>query len=111
MKAMYFNLEDDFPVMVIPDADAHMDGHPVLTYSYALFRFEPGDKKLKTDLDQMLAPDKIKNPNYLGTLYFDQPYKAYTYTSDGLNELTGDQVESLISKINGYRQNPTLWRL
>lgn len=30
---MYFNIDDELPVMVIPDADAHMNGHPVLTYS------------------------------------------------------------------------------
>jgi len=109
---MYFNLNDEFQVTVIPDADAHMDGHPVLTYSYTLYRFESGHKKrLKDDLERMLGPDKINNPGYLGTLYFDQPYKAFSYTSGGKDELTGDQVESLIRMISNYRQNPTLWRL
>jgi hypothetical protein len=111
MKAMYFTLEDKLPVMVIPDADAHMDGHPVLTYSYVLYRFTPGQKKLKADLDRMLSPDKIKNPDYLGTIYFDQPYKAFTYTSDGINKLSDDQVEILIKMVSNYRQNPNLWRL
>ena len=76
--------------MVIPDADAHMDGHPVLTYSYALYRVPPGTVRWETgNNDALLTPDKRKDPDYLGTIYFDQPYKAYTYTCDGMNELSG----------------------
>ncbi|SMC59236.1 hypothetical protein [Pedobacter africanus] len=41
MKPMYFEIDEHLPVMVIPDADAHVDGHPVLTYSYTLYRARP----------------------------------------------------------------------
>ena len=112
MKPFYFTIESDLQVMVIPDADAHMDGHPVLTYSYTLYRTEPGaEQRQPASTDELLTPDKRKDPNYLGTIFFDQPYKAYTYTCDGMNELSGDQVQEIIEKITHYRSNPTLWRI
>jgi hypothetical protein len=112
LKPFYFKIEDSIQVMVIPDADAHMDGHPVLTYSYALYRVQPGGTKPDSEnVDALLTPDKRKNSDYLGTIYFDHPYKAFTYTCDGMNELSGDQVQEIIEKITHYRSNPTLWRV
>jgi hypothetical protein len=111
MKPFYFKIENDLKVMVIPDADAHMDGHPTLTYSYAIYMVAPGEDKKQTNTDALLTPERIKNPNYLGTIYFDQPYKAFTYTSDGMNELSGAEVKEIIDKITHYRTNPTLWRI
>jgi hypothetical protein len=49
MKPFYFKIENDLKVMVIPDADAHMDGHPTLTYSYAIFMVAPGEDKKQTN--------------------------------------------------------------
>lgn len=39
-----------------------------------------------------------------------QPYKGFTYASDGINERSGDQVQEIIEKITRYRTNPALWR-
>ena len=112
MKPFYFTIDDSVQVMVIPDADAHMDGHPVLTYSYTLYKVLPGaERSEKLNTDALLTADKRKDPDYLGTIFFDQPYKAFTYTCDGINELSGDQVQEVIEKINQYRNNPTVWRI
>ncbi|HKG07078.1 MAG TPA: hypothetical protein VKB19_11495 [Pedobacter sp.] len=112
MKPFYFTISDSIQVMVIPDADAHMDGHPVLTYSYTIYSVSPGAPKSETvNTDALLTPDKRKNPDYLGTIFFDQPYKAFTYTCDGINELNGDQVQDIIERITLYRTHQSLWRL
>jgi hypothetical protein len=112
MKPFYFKINESQPIMVIPDTDAHLDGHPVLTYSYTLYKSRPGHSvpnPVKTD--QLLEPDKRKNPDYLGTISFDLPYKAFSYISDGMNELSGDEVQEIIEKITRYRKNPNLWAI
>lgn len=112
MKPFYFLIEHRMEVMVIPDASGHMDGHPVLTYSYILYKVSQGAEKcLNENTDALLTPDKRKNPDYLGTIYFDQPGISYTYTSDGMNELSRGQVQEIIHNITNYRSNPTLWRV
>ncbi|WGQ10588.1 hypothetical protein QG516_02825 [Pedobacter gandavensis] len=112
MKPFYFSIEDNVQVMVIPDASAHMDGHPVLTYSYILYKVLHGAEKKPTEnIDALLTPEKRKDPDYLGTIFFDQPDMLYTYASDGVNKLSRDQVEEIIDKITHYRSNPTLWRV
>ena len=112
MKPFYFNINETMRIMVIPDADAHMDGHPVLTYSYTLYEANPVRyNTLSINSDQLLAPDKRKHPDYLGTIFFDLPDKSFTYISDGMNELSADQVQEIIDKISHYRHNPQLWKL
>jgi hypothetical protein len=38
----------------------------------------------------------------------DPPYQALTYICDGINELSGDQVQEMIERITNYRTNSTL---
>ncbi|WGQ10668.1 hypothetical protein QG516_03235 [Pedobacter gandavensis] len=59
----------------------------------------------------MLTPDKGKDPDYLGTIIFDQLDMLCTYASEGRNELSRDQVDEIIDRITRYRGNPTLWRI
>lgn len=110
MSPFFFTINSDMPVMVIPDTQAHMDGHPVVTYSYTLYRSQPGESEFKmSSVDKLLSPDKVKRTDYLGTLYFEQPYKSFSYTADGLNELDIDDVQQIIDMITAYRMNPEVW--
>ena len=112
MKPFYFKIEQNVQVMVIPDAAAHVDGHPVLTYSYTLYEVPSGSPHPGSAYaDALLTPDKRKNRNYFGTLVFDQTNGIYEYVCDGINELSGDQVQEIIQRITHYRENPTLWRI
>lgn len=112
MQPIYLKIDDHLPLMVIPESDAHIDGHPVLTYSYAIYRDEPGDgDHFSVDTEKLLAPDRIKHPHYLGFLVFEQPAKLFSYTADGKEALTGDQVGEIIEQITHYRENPALWRI
>ena len=110
MTPFFCKINNDVTIMVIPDTQAHVDGHPVLTYSYTLYRVQPGDSDVKmSSVDQLLVPDKIKHKDYLGTIYFDQPYKAFSYTADGMNQLDAEDVEQVIDLITEYRMNQELW--
>jgi hypothetical protein len=33
MQPFYFEVDRHIHLMIVPESDAHMDGHPVLTYS------------------------------------------------------------------------------
>jgi hypothetical protein len=110
MTPFYCTISGGMTVMVIPDTQAHVDGHPVLTYSYTLYRSMPSRPVEETAaVDKLLAPDKIKHKDYLGTIFFDQPYKAFSYTADGLNELEIEDVQLVIDQIIDYRMNSELW--
>jgi hypothetical protein len=70
MTPFYCTITGGMTVMVIPDTQAHVDGHPVLTYSYTLYRSMPSRPVEETAaVDKLLAPDKIKHKDYLGTIF------------------------------------------
>ena len=97
---------------VIPDADAHMDSHPVFTYNYTLYKVLPATASdEKVEIDVLLIADKRKHPNYLGTIFFDRPNKGFNYASDDIVGLSGDQVQEIIERITLYRTNLALWRV
>jgi len=112
MIPFYFTINETMPIMVVPDANSHMDGHPVLTYSYTLYEANSDLYNMPSiDIDSNLASAKQKNPDYLGTIFFDLPDKSFTYISDGMRQLSGDEVQETIEKISHYRHNPDQWRI
>lgn len=110
MSAIFFSI-NSLPVMVIPDTQAHLDGHAVITYTYSIFK-DTGisDPALEASKSSELHLTKHTDPNYLGYITFEDPGKLFTYTADGQKDLTADQVEEIIEQISHYRDNPDLWR-
>jgi len=110
MKPIYLQVDDKLQLMIIPDSDAHVDGHPVLTYSYAIYKREQQrfDNEF-IDTSRLLTPDKRNNPNYLGTLTFEYPGKLFTYAADGPGALSSAGVQELIEQLTHFRENPSLW--
>jgi len=52
---------------------------------------------------------EVKNdPDYLGYITFEQPGKLFSYTADGICEISSDEVEEVIEIINHYRDTPRL---
>jgi len=111
MQPLYFEIEGKTPIMAIPDADAHVDGHPVLTYRYAIYKDDNPNEHHTVDTAKLLSTDRMKNRNYMGTLTFEQPGKIFSYTADGYQELESREVEEVIECISHYRDNPALWQL
>ncbi|RYY36809.1 MAG: hypothetical protein EOP46_05110 [Sphingobacteriaceae bacterium] len=111
MVPIYFTINENLPLMIIPDTQAHVDGHPVLTYRYNVY-FDKGlddsnDQKEKED--SLLLQSKT-DPSYMGHITFEEPGHLFTYTADGSRELTSGQVEEIIENINHYRDHPPLWQ-
>jgi len=112
MKAFYILMKDITPIMVIPDVNAHVDGHPILTSSYALYKSDGSQDRIDTlNTDKLLAPEKLKHPDYLGTIFYDEPDHSISYDADGLNELSAYEVEDIIKQINSYRKNSGIWQI
>lgn len=101
MKPIYISLNTRRKLMVIPDTDAHLNSHPVLSYSYSIY-------KDGIEHDQ-LRLEKKQNPYYLGEIIFKGPDHLVEYQQEGNERLDETEVQQLIKEINHYRDNPNLW--
>lgn len=110
MKPIYLTVRHDLPLMIIPDSQAHADGHPVLTYTYSIFR-DKADPFEAIAKENKLHLSKNDDPDYFGFITFEQPGKLFSYTANGPNFLTRDEIQLLIEEINDYRDTPKRWML
>ncbi|CAM3946397.1 hypothetical protein MUGA111182_18750 [Mucilaginibacter galii] len=111
MSAIFFSIDTDMPIMVIPDTQAHANGHDVITYTYSVYRdTSASNPALERSKESELHLQKHTDPNYMGYITFEDPGKLFTYTADGKQELSSDQVEEIIEQISHYRDNPSMWR-
>jgi hypothetical protein len=112
MKPIYLTVMDELPLMIIPDSQAHADGHPVLTYTYSIYRDKRKEEGNELpDPETLLTTEKKNDPAYMGYITFEQPGKLFTYTSDGKERLTSDEVEEIIEQISEYRDSPQMWNI
>jgi hypothetical protein len=111
MKPLFFNLDKTLALMVIPDTEAHLDGHAILTYTYSIFRDRDNGNPLQSlSKESKLHLKRTNDPDYYGYITFENPGQLFTYTSGEQNELTSEQVMELIEEISEVRNNPSLWR-
>ena len=47
----------------------------------------------------------------MGYITFEQPGCLFTYTADGMTELSSDEVEEIIEQISEYRDTPSMWQI
>jgi len=112
MQSIFLKIDNDLSLMAIPDTQAHLDGHPVLTYTYSIFKNPPTTGNFDSQQqDQLIQPDKKTNPDYMGTLTFEQPDKLFSYEADGLLSLSSDEVQQIIEQLTHHRENPNLWAI
>lgn len=110
MKPLYITLENQLKLMVIPDTQAHLDGHTIITHTYSVFLdTNTGNPLLARSKESTLHLEQIKDPNYYGFITFELPGTLFTYTADGQQELSSDEVTEIIEHLNDIRDNPKLW--
>lgn len=109
MQPIFFTVGTDLPVMIIPDSQAHINGHPVLTYTYSIYR--NNKKHNERSIERNLHLTKNTDPDYMGYITFEQPGKLFTYTADGRQELNSDEVQEIIEMISHHRDTPGMWTL
>jgi len=108
MRPIFFTLTSKLRLMVIPDTEAHLDGHPVISYTYSLFIDRDHEEQV-LDKESTLHLDKITDPDYLGFVAFEQPANVFSYTA-GQHELSIPEVEEVIELLTKFRDNPSFWR-
>jgi hypothetical protein len=111
MKPIYITVGNELPLMVIPDSQAHLDGHTILTYTYSIYKNTQDAPNDIFQQESELHLEKHKNPNYMGFITFENPGHVFTYTDDGHDRLTSDEVEEVIELISHYRDTPRLWSI
>ena len=111
MKPFLITVDSGLKLMIVPDSDAHADGHPVLTYSYSIYKSKQADIYEPADSDTLLLAEKRVNPDYRGTIIFEQPDKLFNYVDDGPERISPMEVQEAIEQITAYRDNPAIWRL
>ncbi len=97
--------------MVIPDTQARANGHAIITYTYSIYKDNGnGNIDLERTKESEVHLTRHTDPDYMGFITFEKPDKLFTYTPDGPERLSADQVEEVIEQITYYRDNPGLWR-
>jgi len=96
--------------MIIPDTMAHMDGHPILTYTYSIFLDTGFNSPLQArSKESVLHLEKIDDPNYLGHITFEKPGQLFNYTADTDNPLNSDEIQEIIENLTEVRDDPSMW--
>jgi hypothetical protein len=96
--------------MAIPDTQAHLDGHIVITYTYSIFLdIDAGNPLIGRSKESTLHLEDIEDPNYYGYITFERPGSIFSYTPDGKQHLTRAEVEEVIEHLSDIRDNPSLW--
>lgn len=112
MKPIHITIAKKRPLVIIPDSHAHVDGHPVLTYTYSVYNDQKkGDKDLVLSKEASLHLEKNDDPDYMGYITFEQPGRLFTYTADGATDLSSDEVQEIIEQVSEYRDTPERWQI
>jgi hypothetical protein len=111
MNPFYITINRTDQLMIVPDIEEHIDGHPILTYIYSIFSGKDGpftaeDLRIK---ENTLHLDKTTNKNYLGCVKFDVPGKLFTYMPSDEKRLSTTEIEEVIQNISHYRDDPQQW--
>jgi hypothetical protein len=110
MKPLLFQLEQGYPLMVIPDTAAHLDGHTIITPTHSIFLdIGAGSPLISRSKESTLHLERISHAGYFGYITFELPGKLFTYAADGQRELNNDEVQEVIEHLSHIRDNPALW--
>ena len=108
MKPIFFTVDNSLPLKIIPDTQAHLDGHTVIAYNYNVF-FDSTKNDPSAALAKELHTDKMTDPDYYGYITFEKPGHIFSYTPGDQLTLTRNEIEEIIERLNHYRNNPELW--
>jgi hypothetical protein len=111
MTPLFFTLGNRLHLMIIPDTEAHLDGHTIITHTYSIFKDVAGGNPIQSkSKENFLHLDRINDPDYYGYITFEKPGKLFNYTHNGERNLSGDEVEEVIEQLSHIRDNPSSWK-
>jgi hypothetical protein len=96
--------------MVIPDTQAHLDGHAIVIHPYSIFLdIGAGNALMARSKESTLDLNKNNDPDYCEYIATEKAGYMFTYTADGERKLSAGEVTELIEHLNYVRDNSTLW--
>ena len=110
MKPIFVTVNNILEIMVVPDSEVHLDGHPIITYSYNLYLMSRNASNDKCNLEDQAELARPSKTNYMGVI-FSNATGVYTYDTNGPLELSEKELNEVIQKIDDYRNSPSLWHL
>ncbi|WPU92669.1 hypothetical protein SNE25_25430 [Mucilaginibacter sabulilitoris] len=110
MKPIFYTLNSNLPIMIIPDSQAHFDGHGILTYTYSIYIDKQNNDPIQEiSKETQLHLTKINDPDYLGYITFEQPGRVYNYTGNGKSRLSIFEIQETVEFLNALRNTPLQW--
>lgn len=97
--------------MIIPDSQAHLNGHTIITFSYSIYNSRTLTLDEIMDKESKMHLDKNDDPDYMGFITIDTPGKSFSYTADGNVKLETGEVQEVIEQLSEYRDSPKGWSL
>jgi CheY-like chemotaxis protein len=106
MKPLHITISNKLSLMILPDSQDYLDGDTILTYTFSIYK--NGETKTNEPIIQeaKLHLEKHNNSNYLGYITFEQADHVFTYTADGKNKLTNNEVQEIFELLNHYVAHP-----
>jgi hypothetical protein len=106
MSPIFFTLHNDKHLMIIPDTQAHLNGHEVITFTYSIYNDkQDGAPNPALGKESALHLENNSDPDYYGFITFEKPGSLFTYTSDGQLELTAEESNEVIEHLSHIRDN------
>ncbi|NCD68328.1 hypothetical protein [Mucilaginibacter agri] len=110
MATLCVTLKSNLRLLIIPDTEAHLDGHTIITHTYSVFNnIDTGNPLLIRSKESTPHLENSKDPDYYGFITFEKPGLLFPYTADVNLELNLEEVTELIEYLNNVRDNPSLW--
>jgi hypothetical protein len=111
MQTIYFTLNKELSLMIIPDTRSHLDGHRVSTYTYSIYRNQLHNDRSAFNFKQSnLYLEKKHDPDYLGFVIIEKPGDQFCYSADGQEQLANDEVKEIIEVISDFQDRPQMWK-
>jgi hypothetical protein len=106
MSPILFTLNNDKHLLIIPDTQAHLNGHAVITSTYSIYvDKQDGSPHPEQRKETALHLTENPDPNYYGFITFEKPGSLFSYTADGQRELTAEESNEIIEFISHIRDN------
>lgn len=110
MKPFFSTLKSGLKIMILPDTIAHINGHPIITATYSIYRqsTELSENVSRKETTELLEPNP--DPDYLGMVRFDVPERVFSYESGREFFLDSDEVREVIQLLSEIRKDRSFWQ-
>ncbi|WP_454803391.1 hypothetical protein [Mucilaginibacter phyllosphaerae] len=106
MSPIFFTLQNDKHLMIIPDTQAHLNGHAIITFTYSIYKDnQDGSPYAGKRKEEGLHLENNSDPDYYGFVTFERPGSLFSYTSDGVLELSAEESNEIIEHLSHIRDD------